>query len=524
MTALDALRAGLRTLRTRPAEILPYYLLAIGATMIARTPLTLGGGAALAILHVRGRIGPLVRALDDLDPAVEGGGLTQAQRDAVAGLVTPSVVLVVLLALLASLALYVLCRSGASAGTIHALFAALNDRDPLQAGATGIENDWRPFVAIGIARLFVYTAAGAGLALGVALSATLIGIVIGLPVLLVSLALLLVGHLLLAFAGQAVVVDDIGAVEAIGASVRFPLRAPTALLLYVGAGIAALLGLAIVIPLMQLAGIPRAAGLVVALGVAPALDAIKTGLYAGEADLIATEGADQIGAEHADQTVFEGPTETADTPAAERGDRSNQSGLVSQVLAGQRRGLGALAAFLRRHPLANLVGLVLFGAGTGLGWLLTAPYGTRLEGPGDVSGVFGEVAVGPFVNIAANNWQVAIGQAFGGLGLGVPTAANLLFNGVLVGALGGVFDRRVFLALVVPHGVVEVPALAVAGGVGLHLGVVGYRWLRGRVDAADVGQRLQRATWVLVGLLPLFVLAALIEAFVTPWIASLVLG
>lgn len=576
MTALDALRAGLRTLGSHPAGIMPYYMLAIGATVIARTPLMLGGGLVLLVLRLQGRLEPVVRMLDELDPTLEEGTLTQTQQAALAELITPTGVLVVLLATLTSVVLYVLCRSAASAGTIHALFAPLDGRDPLSAGAAGISRDWTSFVAIGVARFVVYLVGAVALVLGLGLSATGIGLVVGLPLVLASVAGLLFGHLLLAFAGQAVVVSDRRALGAIADSARFPVRAPTAFVLYVVVGLCAVIGLGIAAPLMAVAGVSRIAALVLALGLALALDAAKTGLYAGESariggpglesrperrsnrtDRVADGGRPDDDPDQRDITIDEsGNTTDEGGNTIDRSDdtidRSNgtieqrrieadETGMEavadesevarerprsvpSRLLAGQRRGLGALAAFLRAHPLANIGGMALFLIGTGLGWLLTRPYGTRLSGPENVAGVFGEFAVGPFVNIAANNWYVAIGQGFGGLAFGVPAIVNLLFNGVLVGGLAGIFETVVFLALVAPHGIVEVPALAISGGVGLYLGGVGYQWARGRIDAAAVGHHLQQATWVLVGLLPLFVLAAFVEAFLTPWIAAVVLG
>ncbi|MFC7135767.1 stage II sporulation protein M [Halobaculum litoreum] len=125
-------------------------------------------------------------------------------------------------------------------------------------------------------------------------------------------------------------------------------------------------------------------------------------------------------------------------------------------------------------------------AGIAVGYATTAPYGVTAEGPADVAGVFGAVAVGPFVTIAANNWVVSAGLAYGGLAFGLPAVSGLAFNGVLVGALAGVFDRTAFLALVAPHGVLELPVIAVAGGLGLHLGGVGWRAVRGETDAERV--------------------------------------
>jgi uncharacterized membrane protein SpoIIM required for sporulation len=93
-----------------------------------------------------------------------------------------------------------------------------------------------------------------------------------------------------------------------------------------------------------------------------------------------------------------------------------------------------------------------------------------------------------------------------------------------VGAVGGVFEPVAFLALVAPHGVIEIPSIVVGGAVGLRLGFVGVGALRGRRDDGEVARAIRHAYRVLLGLVPLFVVAALVEAFLTPAIASVVLG
>lgn len=530
VTSTDALRAGVRALTRDPASIMPYYLLAMGATMISRTPILLGGAGAILILHLQGRIEPVIRVLDDLDPALEDGGITATQQDAIAGLLTPSVVLIGVLALLATGILYVLCHAVVSAGAIHALFAGLGRRDPLSAGTAGIVRDWLPFVAIGTARAIVSIIAAVGLLFGLALTATGIGALVGIPLLLLSLLVFAVGSLLLAFAGQAVVVDDRRTVGGLADSILFPVRSPIAFGLYLLLLVAVILSVGLAGILLELAGVSRLTGLLVALVVTPLIDAIKTGLYAGESDSFRLPGRSDTAQPPGIAAVADGGRRDGsdDTPVTDAPDESlrepSRPGVISRIRTGQRRGLAELWGFLRGHPIANVVGTALFFVGYGLGWLLTAPYGVRLDAPGDVAGVFGRFAVGPFINIAANNWHVAISQGFGGIALGVPTVGNLLFNGALVGALAGVFDRTAFLALVAPHALLEVPALGISGGVGLYLGVVGYRSIRGRIDAEEVGEHLQRAAWVFVGLLPLFVLAAFVEAFLTPRIAAMILG
>lgn len=131
--------------------------------------------------------------------------------------------------------------------------------------------------------------------------------------------------------------------------------------------------------------------------------------------------------------------------------------------------------------------------------------------------------------VGTNN--ATVGATAFGLGIlaGVPTALVLAFNGVNVGVAGGLFfaigDPTVFFSSILPHGLLELTAVTVAGGAGLHLGwsllVPGDR-PRGRALATEG----RRAAVVALGLVPTFAVAALLEGFVTPrdWPAVIEVG
>lgn len=76
--------------------------------------------------------------------------------------------------------------------------------------------------------------------------------------------------------------------------------------------------------------------------------------------------------------------------------------------------------------------------------------------------------------IFTNNIRVALIAFAGGMTLGLLTGYMLITNGVLVGLLGGAEIANgygsVFFQLVVPHGVLELSLIAVAGAAGLRLG------------------------------------------------------
>ena len=131
------------------------------------------------------------------------------------------------------------------------------------------------------------------------------------------------------------------------------------------------------------------------------------------------------------------------------------------------------------------------------------------------SGVF-------FAQVGFNNAQVGMLAFAGGVLAGVPTALVLAYNGFNVGGAGGLFHfygvQEVFYGLIAPHGLLELTAVFVAGGAGLALGwsllVPGDR-TRGQA----LGEEGRRAFVVVLGLVVVFLVAAVIEAFVTgrPW-------
>lgn len=118
-----------------------------------------------------------------------------------------------------------------------------------------------------------------------------------------------------------------------------------------------------------------------------------------------------------------------------------------------------------------------------------------------------------------NNVQVAFLAFALGITFGLGTAWVLLMNGALLGFAGGLFHAADaaprFWGLILPHGLLEISAIVVAGGAGFALGMALVRpgdRSRGAAAAAEG----QRSAAIVLGLIPVFGVAALIEGFVTP--------
>lgn len=120
--------------------------------------------------------------------------------------------------------------------------------------------------------------------------------------------------------------------------------------------------------------------------------------------------------------------------------------------------------------------------------------------------------------IFQNNVQVAFLAFALGIFLGVGTVWVVVQNAVFIGLLAGAFQAAghapVFWSLVLPHGFLELIGICIAGGAGLRMG-----WSLidpgDRYRLAALAEEARDAVLVVVGVIPAFGVAALIEGFVT---------
>ncbi len=182
-----------------------------------------------------------------------------------------------------------------------------------------------------------------------------------------------------------------------------------------------------------------------------------------------------------------------------------------------------------RRPilLATAVFVAVFAATTV--WIATTPAALDVAIPPEVReaylaedfvGYYSSQPAGQFAALVfTNNARIGILAFASGIAFAVPTLAVLAYNALNVGVAAGAFHAAgrapLFWGLILPHGLLELSAIFVAAGTGLALG-----WSLvspgDRTRAAALAEQARRAIVIVVGLVLVFLVAGLLEAFITP--------
>jgi len=179
----------------------------------------------------------------------------------------------------------------------------------------------------------------------------------------------------------------------------------------------------------------------------------------------------------------------------------------------------------------TLLALAIFAV-TGLAaWIVTihdAGFAYRLLGPGMMETIerremwtHSVVTVKPLASsgIMTNNLSVSFTTFAMGITAGLGTIWMLAVNGLLIGVIGAAtWKAGMALELwsfVAPHGVLELPAIFISGGAGLEIarGLLFPGFLPRKQSLAQAGGRGAR---LLLGTIPMLVVAGVIEGFFSP--------
>ena len=496
MDLSSAVTAAVSTLRRRPADLIPLYLLGTAIPVIARIGLFTALAGVYLHFELTGRLATAREALAGLDltpPDTQDPEALQAWSESLAPalepLASPTAVALLAAGTVATVAIAVLTYAAVSAGQLSAVAARLRSDRGLTAGVAGVRERWLTFLGIYVAEFLCWLGVLllGGLAVGAAFVVNpFLGAAAALVASLVGLVALLLVRAVFAFAPPAVVIDDAGAVGAVEGAGGFVRSNPADAAAYLVVAIGVLVGISSAASALAFLGGGAVVALVSAVVAAPALDLLKTALYGDH----------------------RGAVDPLDPPEAS---------LRAQLSGGVRRGWREMTAFVRRTPGLHAV-VVLVGVGFGaLGWFAVDPFvgavTTSIEAR--LTGHLPPVAA---LNFFGNNWSVAIGTSLAGVALVVPALSSVAFNGLAIGVTAALEENLVALAaFVFPHGVLEIPALFVSGALGIRLGTVSWRTLRGRRSRAAFADALEGAFWVLIGVGLLIAAAAFIEGFVSPY-------
>ena len=121
--------------------------------------------------------------------------------------------------------------------------------------------------------------------------------------------------------------------------------------------------------------------------------------------------------------------------------------------------------------------------------------------------------------IMTNNIRVSFMAFAGGMTAGLFTTYIMVFNGLMLGGLTGLTAHHgvgwELWHFVIGHGVIELSTIFIAGGSGLMLGwAIISPGLFSRRDALTLAAR--QALYLIVGCVPLLIIAGLIEGFISP--------
>jgi len=153
-----------------------------------------------------------------------------------------------------------------------------------------------------------------------------------------------------------------------------------------------------------------------------------------------------------------------------------------------------------------------------LGWGYVAMTESNVEA-GNPTGVYQDMEqVQMFFYIAFNNIMVSFKVFVAGIVLTIGSIAYLFYNGIFIGTFFGLlWQQGVFaesMPIVFIHGTLELSAITIAGGAGIMMGnSFIFPGTYTRLQSLRKGAK--RGIKIMVGLIPVFFIAAFLESFVT---------
>jgi len=176
------------------------------------------------------------------------------------------------------------------------------------------------------------------------------------------------------------------------------------------------------------------------------------------------------------------------------------------------KGLKSLG-WVFREPRWFVASVLTLSAGVVLGYFLSLGDLGRLFSAlsqEEINPIFEEYSrLSIFTDIFFHNWRIVAFTTVSGVYTFLAPLSIAFLNGVVLGFVGGLVGVKKVVLGILPHGIIELPSFLAAISAGLRLS---FKLLRGGLGPDE----LREAAYVAIGLAPFFLVAAFIEAYITP--------
>ncbi len=179
--------------------------------------------------------------------------------------------------------------------------------------------------------------------------------------------------------------------------------------------------------------------------------------------------------------------------------------------------------------LALTLTLIVFMLGFGLGYLTVDPeirsvlINSGIIVPGRLNPefkVYNRIFLG--LDIFFHNWRTSLSTAMSGIVYAIPSTISTLFNGYVIGVVfATINDPLRASAIILPHGIIEIPAFLLSSASGILLGFKMIMYRRRQVTLNELSQDLEKTAIFVIGLSLVFLIAGIIESNITPIIAEM---
>lgn len=173
--------------------------------------------------------------------------------------------------------------------------------------------------------------------------------------------------------------------------------------------------------------------------------------------------------------------------------------------------IAGVAAFTVSFAVGVLISAIFPGASEKLLEMLKDTYG-------------GITTLDPFqrmLEIFKNNVNTCFIALLGGLVIGIIPFFIVAVNGTVLGILVELFFRKqgalFVIAAILPHGIIELPMVLISVGIGFRLGHAVFLAIRNQKTMHELMHELKLGVFFYIKIVvPLLLVAALIESYVTP--------